>query len=83
MSTTTTEHPYERWLRNQPAPMTADDLTRDIAGTNNGYLFAPTGEQIKVARENPDRFTLAYGNETFPCRISNRETEGGTYQALI
>lgn len=69
----TTMHPYERYLLNQPPPMTADDLAREIASTNNGYLFAPTGNQIKVARENPDRFITVYGNETFPYRISVRE----------
>jgi hypothetical protein len=56
--------------------MNAIDLARDIAGTNNGYLFAPTGEQVKCARENPDKFTVAYGNETFPYRIKARSPMG-------
>jgi hypothetical protein len=56
--------------------MNATDLARDIAGTNNGYLFAPTGKQLKCARENPDQFTVAYGNETFPYKIKTRSPMG-------
>jgi hypothetical protein len=42
---------------NQPEPpMTAEQLAADIRGTNNGYLFAPTGEQLKAAHANPDKF---------------------------
>ena len=40
----------------KPGPITAEQLAADIRGTNNGYLFAPTGWQVQAARENPDRF---------------------------
>jgi hypothetical protein len=55
---------------------TADDLARDLAGTNNGYLFAPTGRQLRTAREHPERFVVAYGNETFPNKILPRSPLG-------
>lgn len=40
----------------RPGPITAEQLAADIRGTNNGYLFAPTGWQMEAARENPDQF---------------------------
>jgi len=51
---------------------TADDLARDIAGTNNGYLFAPNGRQLRTAREHPERFRVQAGGEIFPHRIDLR-----------
>lgn len=50
-----TEHPYERYLRLNP-PMTAEQLKEAIAGTNNGYLFAPTGEMVACANRHPEAF---------------------------
>ena len=65
---TTTEHPYERYLRLNP-PMTADELAQDLAGTNNGYLFAPTGQQLACALKHPERFEVAHRGGDFPYRI--------------
>jgi hypothetical protein len=53
---TSTEHPYERYLRLNP-PMTAEQLEQAIAGTNNGYMFAPTGDMVACAHRHPERFT--------------------------
>jgi hypothetical protein len=51
----TAEHPYDRYQRLNP-PMTADQLEQAIAGTNNGYFFAPTGDMVACAHEHPQRF---------------------------
>jgi len=45
----------------------AEYLKEAIKATNNGYLFAPTVEQLATARRNPEAFTLtpnAFGEYT-------------------
>lgn len=37
-------------------------LTDKIKGTNNGYIFAPTGKDLKTAREYPEHFTMTAAN---------------------
>ena len=50
--------------------MTVKQLINEIKSTNNGYLFNPTGEQVEIAKENPDEFLVAESNnEYFPIKI--------------
>ena len=53
-------------------PPTITELTEKIKSTNNGYLFAPSQSEIKVAKENPSVFvyTRAHYKATFPHQIS-------------
>ena len=46
-------------------------LGERIKGANNGYLFAPTEAEIKLAKDNPNIFTYTYNssNEFFPHKI--------------
>jgi len=46
-------------------------LAERIKGTNNGYLFAPNGDEIKLAKDNPNIFKYTYNsnNEFFPHKI--------------
>jgi hypothetical protein len=53
--------------------MTPQTLKEKIEGTNNGYLFAPTAEECKVARANPDKFIVIGQPEIpFKGKILNR-----------
>ena len=47
------------------------ELVERINLTNNGYLFAPTDTEIKLAKDNPNlfKYTLAQGNTHFPHKI--------------
>lgn len=48
-----------------------DLLISRIQSTNNGYLFAPTNWDIKIAKENPDTFEVLHRpGHIFPYRIS-------------
>lgn len=42
--------------RTERRPPTADELADAIRLTNNGYLFAPTSDEIETAGKHPDRF---------------------------
>ena len=50
------EHPYVTKILS---------LCADIRLTNNGYLFAPTAEQIELAKENPKIFKYTYSSFSF------------------
>lgn len=55
---------WEEWVNTRVAPdlsRTPDSLAADIATTNNGYLFVPTGADIACALANPDRFVIGGG----------------------
>lgn len=41
--------------------MTADELNRSIAATNNGYIFAPTAVEIACAKANHEKFSFSNG----------------------
>lgn len=43
----------------------ADALSADLKLTNNGYLFAPTKQQLDVAMDNPFVFTVQGGTIYF------------------
>lgn len=47
----------------------ADSLLAKIDGTNNGYLFAPDGGEITLARAFPDLFKVREFHGAFPFRI--------------
>lgn len=50
--------------------MEIQTLIEKIKSTNNGYLFAPTGNDTKTAKANPDKFlVIATGNTDFPIKI--------------
>jgi hypothetical protein len=53
-------------------PPTITELIEKIKSTNNGYLFAPSESEIKVAKENPSVFVYTHFQKTaiFPHRIS-------------
>lgn len=48
-------------------------LRQKIKGSNNGYLFAPSGEEIETAKANPAMFRVAHDPRAtdFPYRIFN------------
>ena len=46
----------EKTMQDTPTIQDADQLTADIASTNHGYLFAPTGWQLRIADAYTDRF---------------------------
>lgn len=41
-------------------------LQASIRRCNNGYLFTPTGEEIKTARAHPGLFSVAWYPHAFP-----------------
>lgn len=47
----------------------ADSLLAKIAGTNNGYIFAPDGHDMSTARAFPDLFIVKEVGGDFPFRI--------------
>lgn len=49
--------------------MTPQELTQSIRLANNGYLFAPTAEELTVARTYPGLFRVVYVGGPFPYRI--------------
>jgi len=50
--------------------MTVKQLINEIKSTNNGYLFNPTGEEIEIAKENPDEFVVQeIRGSIFPFKI--------------
>lgn len=53
----------------------ASQLAEKIASTNNGYLFAPTAEEVYIATLFPDDFLINYAPlaEHFPFRIAVRD----------
>lgn len=53
----------------------ASQLTEKIASTNNGYLFAPTAEEVYIATLFPEQFVINYAPlaEHFPLRIAVRD----------
>jgi len=52
-------------------PPTITELTEKIKSTNNGYLFAPSESEIKVAKENPSVFNHTFNlSAIFPHKIS-------------
>jgi hypothetical protein len=54
-------------------PMTPDELSASLAGTNNGYLFAPTKAELDCARAYPDSFQVVAQNwPAYPWRILPR-----------
>ena len=55
----------------EPVGADAVVLEEVLRGTNNGYLFAPSGWQVRVAREFPDGFMVApqNGGRCGPWRI--------------
>ena len=57
-----------------PTIQKAAQLREVIAGTNNGYLFAPDAEQVYIATLFPDKFSISYAPlaEHFKFRISNK-----------
>lgn len=58
----------------------ASMLVAEINLCNNGYLFAPTQEQINVAHDNPGQFTVRRGtvylSDNFNARFNARISEG-------
>lgn len=38
-----------------------EELIAKIKLCNNGYIFAPTGKDVRVARENPTKFKMVLG----------------------
>lgn len=51
----------------------ADALRESIKSTNNGYLFAPSGDEIEIAETFPDEFTVKRNIPgEFPNRIWNK-----------
>lgn len=51
--------------------MKANELIERIQGTNNGYLFAPSGEDMETALRCPSCFKVSRGGaEPFPNRIA-------------
>lgn len=52
--------------------MKANELIEKIKGTNNGYLFAPTGEELETARRCKSCFAVvSMKSSEFPFRIMN------------
>jgi hypothetical protein len=48
-----------------------DTLISRIKSTNNGYLFAPTDWDVKIARNYPETFEVLHRpGHMFPYRIS-------------
>jgi hypothetical protein len=48
-----------------------DTLISKIKSTNNGYLFAPTGWDIKIAQDHPETFMVIHRpGAIFPYKIS-------------
>jgi hypothetical protein len=53
--------------------MTSAELTARIANTNNGYIFAPTAEELWTAMTDPTHFTVipnSFGSFTIASRKS-------------
>ena len=51
--------------------MKAIELIERIQGTNNGYLFAPSGDDMETATRCPSCFKITRtGAEPFPVRIT-------------
>ena len=51
--------------------MKANELIERIQGTNNGYLFAPNGDEMETARRCPSCFKITTGSaDPFPNRIA-------------
>lgn len=58
--------------RTQALNQKVDQLKEVIKTTNNGYLFAPTPEQVYIALVRPQQFTVIYNPEVetpFPIKI--------------
>lgn len=63
-------------LRTTVDRIAEDELAAAIQATNNGYLFAPTGQQVDTARSNPSRFRMIrYDVAPMAFRIWLRGTE--------
>jgi hypothetical protein len=45
--------------------MNTESLIAKIKSTNNGYLFAPTTAEIKLARAYPEKFLIVNTNDYF------------------
>lgn len=49
-----------------------EDLIADLKLCNNGYLFAPSGLQLRVAQENPFVFTVHNGTVYLQSKFSEQ-----------
>lgn len=59
-------------IRTQIIAQKVTELQEKIKTTNNGYLFAPTTEDVYLATVHPERFDVYYQpNSDFPFRIFN------------
>jgi len=54
--------------------MTTSELITSIKQTNNGYIFAPTADQLAAAKRNPNVFILGVSEYTgsFTIYLKNR-----------